>query len=102
MIHDFRVEMFESGEAFFQGYSNQPGCVLLDLNLAGGMNGLEVQAELAQRGIDLPIIFITGHGGLAERKRAMDAGAISFLQKPFDNKVLFKHIETAFAQYSVA
>jgi len=101
-IQDYRVEMFESGEAFFNEHSKRPGCLLLDLNLAGGMNGLEVQAQLKERGINIPIIFITGHGGMAEEKIAMEAGAIAFLQKPFDPKVLFAHIETALSQSSPA
>lgn len=71
------------------------GCVLLDVRMPG-LDGLEVQARLAERGNTLPIIMLTGHGDVSLAVRAMKAGASEFLEKPFERAALLAAIETAF------
>lgn len=82
------VEGFESGEAFLKVASSlDPGCVLLDVRL-GGIDGLAVQQILRDRGIMLPVIIITGHGDVGLAVRAMKAGAVDFIEKPFEKATL--------------
>ena len=70
--------------------------MLLDQRMTG-MTGLELQAKLARRGFDLPIIFITGHGNVRMSVQAVKAGAIDFLEKPFSNEDLLASIKEAFS-----
>ncbi|MDZ7749111.1 MAG: response regulator [Halofilum sp. (in: g-proteobacteria)] len=70
------------------------GCLILDVRLPG-MNGLELQRELDTRGIRMPIIFITGHGDIPMAVQAVNAGALDFLEKPFDNDALLERVATA-------
>lgn len=70
------------------------GCLILDVRLPG-MNGLELQRELAERDIRLPIIFITGHGDIPMAVEAVNAGALDFLEKPFDNDALLARVADA-------
>jgi DNA-binding NtrC family response regulator len=72
----------------------QPGCLVLDIQLPD-INGFELQHELATHGIDIPIIFLTGHGDIPMSVRAIKAGAVEFLTKPFDNEYLLEAIRTA-------
>ncbi|MBS0469727.1 MAG: response regulator transcription factor [Proteobacteria bacterium] len=74
-----------------------PGCLVLDVRLPGS-SGLEFQRELAQAGIDMPIIFITGHGDIPMSVRAMKAGAFEFLTKPFRDQDLLDAIQLAIAK----
>ena len=71
-----------------------PGCLVLDVRLPG-MSGLAFQQELTKAGITLPVIFITGHGDVPMTVRAMKAGAVEFLTKPFDDQVLLDAIHAA-------
>jgi len=71
-----------------------PACLVLDVRLPG-MSGLAFQERLANEGIALPIIFITGHGDVPMTARAMKAGAVEFLTKPFDEQVLLDAIHAA-------
>jgi FixJ family two-component response regulator len=71
-----------------------PSCLVLDVTLPG-ISGLELQARLAIERIDIPIIFITGHGDVPMTVRAMKAGALEFLTKPFDDDVLLRAIRQA-------
>ena len=71
-----------------------PGCLVLDIRLPG-MSGLTFQQELANAGVGLPIIFITGYGDVPMTVRAMKAGAAEFLTKPFDDQVLLDAIDAA-------
>jgi len=71
-----------------------PGCLVLDVRLPG-MSGLTFQKQLARVGVDLPVIFITGHGDIRTSVRAMKAGAIDFLTKPVDGEALLAAIERA-------
>ena len=71
-----------------------PGCLVLDVRLPG-MSGLTFQEELAKAGVALPIIFISGHGDVPMTVRAMKAGAVEFLTKPFDDQVLLDAVHAA-------
>lgn len=94
----FQVECFESGEAFLAGLPSAPmGCVLLDLAMPG-MDGLEVQRRLTERGQRLPVVFLTAHGGIPETVRAVKAGAADFLSKPVRRDELLRVIEAALAE----
>ncbi len=75
----------------------QGGCLVLDVRLPG-MNGLELQRALGERGVRMPILFITGHGDIPMAVRAVNAGALDFLEKPFDNEVLLARVRDALAQ----
>lgn len=89
------VEAFESGEAFLKSAAIlEPGAVLLDVRL-GGIDGLAVQAALRDRGIMLPVIIITGHGDVGLAVRAMKAGAVDFIEKPFEKATLVAALEQA-------
>jgi len=89
------VRSFESAEAFLKNYdSKQPGCLLLDVRMPS-MSGLELQDELLRREISIPIIFISGHAGIPDSAKAFRAGAVDFLEKPFDNETLLERIKEA-------
>ena len=79
---------FVSAEEFLSsGRLDEIGCLITDLRMSG-KSGLELQARLAQDGRRIPIIFITAHGDARERARAMRAGAVAFLDKPFEDDLL--------------
>lgn len=89
------VQVFESAQLFLDAYlPEQPGCLILDLSMPD-MDGLELQQELSNRDITIPIIFITGHGTVSQSVRALRAGAVDFLEKPFLPDTLVKRIEEA-------
>lgn len=91
----FEVESFESGEAFLKAAPHlAPGCVLLDVRL-GAMDGLAVQQALKDKGVILPVIIITGHGDVGLAVRAMKAGAVDFLEKPFEKTTVIASLEQA-------
>lgn len=90
-----RVETFETAQEFLQSKRpDVPGCVVLDVELPG-LSGLDLQRELAAHGVKLPIIFITGHGDIPTSVRAMKAGALEFLTKPFHDQDLLDAIRQA-------
>lgn len=89
------IEVFHSAKDFIRGYKlGQPGCLLLDVRMPE-MSGLELQEQLAKRRIDIPVIFITGHGDVPMAVRAMKAGAYDFLTKPFNDQTLLDSIQGA-------
>ena len=89
------VQAFGSAEEFLlEPVSDRPACVVLDVRLPG-LSGLELQRDLAQRDRAVPIIFITGHGDVPMSVRAMKAGAVEFLQKPFSDDELIGAIRAA-------
>jgi FixJ family two-component response regulator len=89
------VRAFVSPQDFLQSKRpDGPGCLVLDVRLPG-MSGLAFQQELARLGVALPIIFITGHGDIPMSVRAMKAGAVEFLTKPFHDQELLDAIHTA-------
>jgi DNA-binding NtrC family response regulator len=87
-----RTKTFASGEEFLASPPKAPGCVLLDLNLPG-LSGLDVQQRLAESSVRVPVIFLTGHGDIPTTVRAVRAGAVNFLTKPFDDEELLHAIE---------
>ncbi|MDD2801543.1 MAG: response regulator [Methylococcales bacterium] len=89
------ITCFESAEQFLLAYDQeQPGCLLLDVRMPL-MSGLDLQEALLKRNIDLPIIFISGHAEVSDSAKAFRAGAVDFIEKPFDNLVLLERIEEA-------
>jgi len=92
----FDVQTWPSGVAFLKEARNVPvGCVLLDVRMPE-MDGLEVQQALLAGGIAMPVIVLTGHGDISIAVRAMKAGAVDFLEKPFEKARLLEAIEAAF------
>jgi FixJ family two-component response regulator len=90
-----RVELFGSAQEFLQrGRPGVPSCLVLDVRLPG-KSGFDLQRELAEANIDIPIIFITGHGDIPMSVRAMKAGAVEFLAKPFRDQDLLDVIQLA-------
>jgi FixJ family two-component response regulator len=97
-----RVETFASAREFLQRRGAAvPGCLVLDVRLPG-LSGLDLQRELAAAQIDLPIIFITGYGDIPMTVRAMKAGAVEFLTKPFRDQELLDAIQQALERDRVA
>ena len=91
-----QVESYSSGaELLKQAKALDAGCILLDIRMPG-MDGLEVQETLRQQGVTLPIIIMTGHGDVPLSVRAMKAGAIDFIEKPFEKQVLLAALEAGF------
>ncbi len=88
-------EIFGSGDEFLEAFTVQrPGCLVLDIRMPG-LGGLELQQELLNRDITLPIIFITGHGDVPMAVEAMQKGAVDFIQKPFRDQDLLDRIGEA-------
>lgn len=95
---DLQVTACSSAQEFLDVYEpGCPGCLLLDVRMPG-MSGLELQRELAARSIDLPVIILTGHGNVPVAVHAMKAGALDFVEKPFDNELLLDRIQKAVSQ----
>jgi FixJ family two-component response regulator len=95
---NLRVEVHASAQDFLDAYEpGCPGCLLLDVRMPG-MSGLELQRELAGQSIDLPVIILTGHGNVPVAVQAMKAGAVDFIEKPFNNELLLDRIQTVVAQ----
>lgn len=94
----YAVQAWASGADFVKEMRHlDRGCVLLDVRMPD-MDGLEVQAAMAARGVKMPVIVLTGHGDVSIAVRAMKAGAIDFVEKPFDREQLLDAIGTAFEQ----
>lgn len=89
----FQVQSYESGaELLKNAGSLKQGCILLDIRMPG-MDGLEVQQALREKGVALPVIIMTGHGDVTLAVKAMKAGAVDFIEKPFEKAVLLSSIE---------
>jgi two-component system response regulator FixJ len=94
----YAVQAWASGSDFVKDMRHvDKGCVLLDVRMPD-MDGLEVQAAMAARGIKMPVIVLTGHGDVSVAVKAMKAGAIDFVEKPFDRAQLLDAIGVAFDQ----
>lgn len=92
----FQVETYESGVELLKAAAKlEPGCILLDIRMPG-MDGLEVQQALKDKGVALPVIIMTGHGDVSLAVQAMKAGALDFIEKPFEKAVLLGAIELGF------
>ncbi len=95
-----KAETLASAQDFLKsGYQDKTGCLILDVRMPG-LSGLELQKQLAASGSKIPIIFITAHEDEKTYNAAMDAGAVAFLQKPFDDRTLLDAIHLAFEQYT--
>jgi two-component system response regulator FixJ len=89
---------YGSAQAFLEGYRpGTPGCIVLDVRLPG-MSGLELQERLQQSGITLPVIVMTGHGDIQMAVRAMRAGALDFVEKPFNDQTLLDRVHEGVAR----
>jgi two-component system response regulator FixJ len=98
----FAVESWPSGVAFLKEVRHAAeGCILLDVRMPE-MDGLEVQQALIDRGITMPVIILTGHGDVTIAVRAMKAGAVDFLEKPFEKATLLASIGAAFERIAAA
>lgn len=91
-----RVETYESGTDLLKACAHlEDGCILLDIRMAG-MDGLEVQQSLQEKGVSLPVIIMTGHGDISLAVRAMKAGAVDFIEKPFEKDALLGSLEEGY------
>src|SRR5260221_91375 len=98
----FTVQSFESARDFLSSRRpNVPSCLVLDVRLPG-LSGLDLQRELAEAGVHIPIIFVTGHGDIPMSVQAMKAGAVEFLTKPFRDQVLLDAIQHALERDQIA
>lgn len=94
----FAVETYASAQAFLDAYRpERPGCLVLDVRMPG-ISGLNLQARLAGERSALPIIFISAHATVPDAVRAMRAGAVDFLVKPFNNQDLLDRIDLCIAE----
>jgi FixJ family two-component response regulator len=91
----WRVETFVTAQDFLdRPGAEAPSCLLLDLQLPG-LGGLDLQKRMADVGLEIPIVFLTGHGNIPASVQAMKAGAIEFLTKPFDEQELLRAVQEA-------
>ena len=89
------VKVFPTAQEFLEGYDpTTPGCLVLDVRMPG-MSGLDLQTELSTRKIGIPIIIITGHAEVPVAVRALKAGAMDFIEKPFSDQLLLDRIRRA-------
>ena len=90
-----QVETFASAQEFLaRPGAEAPSCLVLDLQLPG-LSGLDLQKRMAEVGLEIPIVFLTGHGNIPASVQAMKAGAVEFLTKPFDEQDLLQAIQEA-------
>ena len=86
---------FDTARAYLEKCSpGDSGCVVLDIKMPG-MDGLTLQERMSERGLDIPIVFISGHADVASSVRAMKQGAVDFLEKPFDHQDLLEAVDRA-------
>lgn len=96
------VRVYESAVAFLQSIETlQPGCIISDVRMPG-IDGLELQRRLKQLGVNLPVIIMTGHADVPLAVEAMKAGAIDFIEKPFDDTLLLQAVRTALDRFDEA
>ena len=92
-----KVSTYDSAEAFLTAYHIEwPGCLVLDISMPG-MTGLDLQEALQANQIDIPIIFVTGHGDVPMSVKALKAGAFDFMEKPFNDELLISRVNDAIA-----
>ena len=97
-LSGYRVEVYESALAFLERADlGKAACLVADIRMPD-MDGLELQQTLTRRGIDLPVVIMTGHGDVPLAVKAMKAGAIDFLEKPFEEAGLLSSIKVALAR----
>jgi two-component system response regulator FixJ len=89
------VRVYESAQSFLDGLDTvQPGCVVSDVRMPG-MDGLELQRRLKDKGVAMPVIIMTGHADVPLAVEAMKRGAVDFIEKPFPDDILLSAIRTA-------
>ncbi len=89
----YQVKTYESGVELLKATGSlDAGCILLDIRMPG-MDGIEVQQKLLENGVTLPVIIMTGHGDVTLAVKAMKAGAVDFIEKPFEKSVLLSAID---------
>jgi FixJ family two-component response regulator len=94
----WRVEAFVSAQDFLGRVgARAPSCLILDLQLPG-LSGLDLQQRMVERGLEIPIVFLTGHGNIPASVQAIKAGAVEFLTKPIDEEKLLQAIHEAIAR----
>ena len=92
------AEAYESAQAFVESYTpRESACLVLDVRMAG-MSGLALQERLSASGLDIPIIFVTGHGDIRMAVTALQAGAVDFIEKPYREQQLLDSIDQALAK----
>jgi two-component system response regulator FixJ len=92
---EYQVKTFDSAQAFLEnGPHDGPACLVLDVRMPG-MSGIGLQEQLMQAGLGMSIIFITGHGSIPMSVKAMKAGAVDFIEKPFDDQNLVDAVNIA-------
>jgi two-component system, LuxR family, response regulator FixJ len=93
-----KVETYSGAQEFLRGFNPaRPGCLVLDVRMPG-MSGLELQEKLRADGIDTPVIILTGHGDVPMAVRAVQTGAVDFIEKPFREQLLLDRIQQALSQ----
>jgi two-component system, LuxR family, response regulator FixJ len=98
----YQTETWSSGQAFLKEVRHaEHGCILLDVRMPE-IDGLEVQRTLAERGVTMPVVIMTGHGDISIAIRAMKAGAVDFLEKPFEKAAMIAAIEESFQRIANA
>ena len=93
-VAGFKVRNFTSAKQFLADDSIKHGCLIADIRMPD-MSGLELQEEVARRHLELPVIIMTGHGDVPLAVRAMKAGAVDFLEKPFDDEKMLASVRRA-------
>lgn len=92
-----KAQSYSSAEEFFKRWNaGMAGCLVLDVRLPG-ISGMELQAKLMEAGVSLPVIMMTGHGDIPMVRKALKAGAVEFLIKPFPDEELLQAVQQAFA-----
>lgn len=91
------AQTFATAAQFIEGYHDGRGCLVLDLRLPG-MSGLELQEYLKQRGVEIPIVFVSAHGDIPAAVSAIKGGAVDFIQKPFSYREVLAVIAKAMAR----
>ncbi|MCP3850305.1 MAG: response regulator transcription factor [Gammaproteobacteria bacterium] len=87
-----KVIPYTCADEFLENYNKEPGCIVMDVRMPG-MSGLEAQEEMKNRGMTLPLIFITGHGDVPMAVRALKRGAFDFIEKPFNDQLLLDAVQ---------
>lgn len=94
---NLHTEAFPTAQSFLERYQpGSSGCIVMDVRMPG-LSGISAQKKLVEQGIDLPVIMISAHGNIDMAVTAMTQGAVTFLEKPFDDQVLLDHIQNALA-----
>ncbi len=94
---DLPVTLYERGQDFLSEYEPRlPGCLILDVRMPG-LSGMDLHERLNERGIELPVIIVTGHADVPMATRAMKAGAFDFIEKPYNDQLMLETVQNAIA-----